>query len=62
MIFVTFFYWRMGNYALNVETTGHSCDRCPEHDTADGIVLCDKATVLGAMIKGAPCITKTLFL
>jgi hypothetical protein len=51
----------MGNYALNVETTGHSFDRCPEHD-ADGSVLCVKATVLGAMIKGAPCITKTLFL
>jgi hypothetical protein len=52
----------MFNYALNLETTGHFFDRCPEHVAADGIVLCDKATVLGATIKGTPCITKTLFL
>jgi len=52
----------MINYALNVEIIGHFFERFPEYVAADGIVLCDKATVLGVTIKGAPCITKTLFL
>jgi hypothetical protein len=52
----------MVSYALNVKTTGQFFDRCPEHVAADGSVLCDKDTVLGATIKGTPCITKTLFL
>lgn len=35
-----------------------SFDRCPEHVAADARVLCDKARVLGATIKGTFCSTK----